>query len=386
MATFNGFDEFEYSEADRGNPSPRVYYTTDGMRMIRDILVRPNPPFTGMVANYSAAKAFMGFPTLITVRDNAGTFVANYVSRSLPDVATWTDFPDALIAVSIENQQGVPPGVRIEGELPWNDDLRVNEFPESQMTVEYRSTNYSIEPDSFIFDDDSSIPGEVIPGYFQRTLGRNFPDEGLMLRYIDRPEWNYSSKITTLPVGVLATFPDAGDGWPVELTNKGNATKGGTPIREPMLELTYIHRELPISAVPNDAILNSLGCMNGVYVDDADPTSEVNNFDPPFWNIPPYCALFTGARPHVGKLITGEAGVNMEYKFLVAPNVVRYGSEAGTLGGWRRILDVIPSAQGTAGALVDYRQLYAVWTGGRNVAQFPIRTADFSKLFRPPQP
>ncbi len=384
MATFNGFDEFEYSEADRGNPSPRVYYTTDGMRMIRDILVRPNPPFTGMVANYSAAKAFMGFPTLITVRDNAGTFVANYVSRSLPDVATWTDFPDALIAVSIENQQGVPPGVRVGGDLPWNDDLRVNEFPESLMQVEYRSTNYDLASDLACIEDDTSVPGDVIPGYFRRNLGRNFPDEGLMLRYIDRPEWGYSSKITSLGIGVTATFPDAADGWPADVTANGLPTKFGTPIREPLLELTYIHRELPVAAVPTDAILASLRCMNGPYID-PDPEDPVNNFDPPYWNIPPYCAMFVGARPHVTKLITGEKGVNMEYKFLVAPNIVRYGSKAGTFGGWRRVLDVIPSAQGVAGGLIDYRELYANWNG-RNPAQYAIPTADFSKLFRPSQP
>ncbi len=381
MATFDDFPEFEYSEADRGNPSPRVYYTADGLRMVRDILVRPNPPATGITANYAAAKAFMGFSKIVTVRDEIGVLVANYVSRSIPDMATWTDFPGALIAMGIENQQGVPPGVRLEGELPWNDDFEFNEFPESVMQVEYRSTNYDVRSDTNVISDSTSFPGEVIPGFFQRTIGRNFPDEGLMLRHIDRPEWNYSSKITTFPVGLAATFPDAGDGWAAPFL----PTKGGTPIREPMLELTYIHRELPVAAVPTDAILASLGCMNGAYIDNADPTSEVNNFDPPYWNIPPYCALFTGARPHVGKLITGERGVNMEYKFLVAPNVVRYGSAAGTFGGWRRILDVIPSAQGQAGPVVDYRELYALFNNGRGPAQYVIKTADFSKLFRPDQ-
>src|SRR5690349_19986588 len=110
--------------------------------MVRDVLVRPKAPFAGLAANYHADKAFLGFPSLVTVRDNAAAFVARYRKSSLPDAAAWTDFPSALIAVSAENQQGVPPGVRTLGAAPWNNVLAVNEYPESLMTVEYRSTNY----------------------------------------------------------------------------------------------------------------------------------------------------------------------------------------------------------------------------------------------------
>jgi len=352
---------FTYTERSTVTPSPDDQDMSDSMRLIRELNIIPGT----MAARYAAKKAFLGYPTLDSFPIGSAPGTVRWVKRTLPDIKTWTDFPNALIAVETRGRAsvGVPDGAK----PTYNVQYQINEYAQTVMTVEYRSTNYTVLPDSQC----------VAGGYFQTNFGLNLPDEGLMQRYISR-FWRYAGHIVTIPVGFTGIGADTAS---MNADTFGAVpNKGGSPVRVPLIELTYIQHELPLGAVPTQTILATIGAMTSVY------------FDPFGWNVPPYCALYIGAEPrNYGKLITGEQGCSMEHKFLVAPNVVQYGPQAGVFGGWRRVLAPLPPLAGTGSggkAVADYRELrvyYANTTLASSLGNFVIPVMDFTALFRPPQ-
>ncbi len=362
---------FIYSERSTGNPSPVESYATDSMRMVRELFIQPGT----QEARYAASKYFLGSPVVKEIRSvTTGALIGRWVSRDLPDFFEFTDTSPALIATSVNTMQGVPPGVRVDGVPAWDEDFLVNQYGAVQMNLEYRSTNYEIAADENCLAVPSLPP---VFGYFVRNSIGPYPDEGLMQRFIERT-WRYAGAVFSIRSGFTCFTPDAGETFPGAANALPN--ESGYPIWEPKIEYTYVHRELPLTAVPLNAIANCLQTMNA-------PVFGLNpgNFDPTFWNRTPYTLLFTGCTPHICKLITGEVGVNMEYKFLYAPNVVRYGTAAGTFGGWRRALTQLPPGTPNAGQF-DYREIHGYRGAGiAPTTDFPIRATDFSTLFRPDQ-
>jgi hypothetical protein len=275
--------------------------------------------------------------------------------------------------VEIANQGADKPAARTNNVLPWNPNIAENEYAVSLMSVEYRDTNYEIaaDVDCIVL----SAGAGNIPGFFKAN-GLNFPDEGLMLRMLER-RWRYASHITTIPTGFTCFIQDVAGEFGAGVLSPN---KGGFPFREGIIELSYRHRELPFRAVPLKAIAKCFNCMNGAYFDPGNIANQSNNFDIHGWNIPVYGALFIGAQPEIGKLITGEMGLKwMDYRFLWAPHIVQTGPSAGVQGGWSRALTALHNIASPA----DYRELRTLWN---NIPQgFAIPQADFSTLFRPDQ-
>lgn len=360
-ARYGRGDSFTYNERATGDPSPQIQWDPDGItfRMVRQFFVRPGT----MGAIYGAAKFFRGYPTTLTFNQGGNFF--RYVSRQLPDIVPWVDLPDGLFAVGVSARQPANDGLN-----PTSNGDGYNEYSEELVTVEYRGANYTVLDDADCVNYIAAKNRTI--GYFA-SQGFNFPDEGLLLRYVER-NWRFAGHVVKIPGGYTCVEVDDGGDLGKNLQSGLNYTQvpyvTGYPFRESFLELTYVHREVPLSAVPSQTILKSVNTVNSAL------------FDPSFWAIPAGCSLFIGGQPRVGKLVTGEAGVNMEYKFIVAPNLVRFGSQANTFGGWNRALTVLFGGPNVG--QVDYRPIRAFTLAG-GAGQTVLQSADHTALFRPDQ-
>ncbi len=346
MATFRNT---EYTEKSFPGPSPNMSIAREAQRALRRIFVSGE-----LEAQNQAHKDFLGFETYIKnaapVAGNAtGIVSCNYISRIPPDVLSFTDQP-CLYAQSIAHSEGVAmPG--------WDDDQDMNDFSDNCLTIEYRTTN-----GRQFASDQECIQGNPLKPLF------GLPDDSLMHRSITRI-WRQAGKILTLPTGFLDYVPDAGEVWP---RFKSLAIPGGSPFREPEIELTYIWHDVPLSAVPILAIMQAWNTVNQL------------TFDPFRWGtaFPGETVLFVHAEPKEHNLITGELGCDMYYRFLVAP----HRTLTGVLSGHNTGLTVIP---GTNPPTFDYRRKRRV-VDIANVTvigtQLPIPEFNFEKLFRPDQP
>lgn len=330
----NGVEFFEDADFPK---SPQPVYALERGQITRSLQFRPADGIVTEAHRFVCAEALLGYPQYVSG-------IANYIRRRLPDrypapVIISTGGLDYLWASAIAKTEmlGAPVGV---------DSFGAAVYPAARFTIIYTTPQYLIRP-----DEDVTYLGPL-PG---------FPDEGVAIqsgwplsRYVTRT-WKAASETVTLPQGFMQRAPEAG-------VPTGAVSKG-TPLHLARGMRRYVWQQVPVEAIPEEAIDVCFKGVNNATFDGA-PLGTLLLDDV---ELAPYTTSF------------GQRLVDISYTMNFRPNYDRY---TGQFRGWNSTY--LPDNA------KRYRFLYVTTDGlavdfasSLNVA-YPF--VDFQSLFRPDQP
>jgi hypothetical protein len=388
-------------QTEKGDDNPSEYFAPDGSHIDEVINVIPGT----VAARLQAYVDFIGGPSLQTVAGGAQAG-ARYVSRITPkfyDSYTNQTGQYFLWCTGLTNARpygvasiptlvnplvpnlGAFPTIPVSGQsLPFSTQAQ-----QARMVANYQALMYFITADGFPGPDPFGAGGtQINPNSFSlptattaNPLG-GLPDEGYWLgqgwansRYIVKEIESDGGWVTTRPAMMaIATGngPGAVDPCPA-----------GFPIWEAKLRVRYTWMQVPIGAVPFNAISIAQGRINAV----------------PFDGFPANCCLVGLPKYRIYNSPFGNKIVDVTYPITVKYNVCfgfspspfsPFPIPAGTPLGWNTVLHVPSTGSPNAGKLDYYPVGAAGTTGGEKpkptVNQVPYRYCDITTLFRPDQP
>lgn len=330
--------------------SPNEMWAADASRAVRQYVIDGRA-----LLRFQAARDLLGY-SFLDVTPAGQWFVGRVTPHPLGYRNLAGDF--FLYAQSVPQTRELGPGA------PDSTYSDLAGYPRAVLTVDYRTLTYDVKEAAAVKASSGTLAG--------------YPDEGTALlnagsvltattlaqiaggaavpqltagRYITR-QFRPGGRYLVLRSGMMQYVDGSATGPHVPVPE-------GTPLRVPHVLASYTWHQVPVAGYPARAALNGLGTINQAAFDG--------------W--PAQTMLLTDATPRPYRDAFGNRTLDVEYKFLILPNVSRDGTNTPRGHNWILRTDL-------GNRRMDYVQ---VTSDGTANGTPPYRLSPYENLFRPDQ-